>query len=157
MEQNQKETELSEEEKNKVGDAPQTEETEKTGPDDGAKSGRPAEPEDDGAQISEEQKKKIVCALAYVFGILFFLPLVWMPFRQTGMVERFPTLIVCCFTVLAALLSFFNGMVLDSIRQKEKREFEFRLSLLSILQNRLFRHEGRCGEEEVCENRQNQQ
>lgn len=79
MEQNQKETELSEEEKNNVGDAPQTEETEKTGPDDGAKSGRPAEPEDDGAQISEEQKKKIICALAYLFGILFFLPLVCYP------------------------------------------------------------------------------
>lgn len=78
MEQNQKETELSEEEKNNVGDAPQTEETEKTGSDGGAESERPAEPED-GGQISEEQKKKIICALAYVFGILFFLPLVCYP------------------------------------------------------------------------------
>lgn len=78
MEQNQKETELPEEEKNNVGDAPQTEETEKTGPDGGAESERPAEPED-GGQISEEQKKKIICALAYLFGILFFLPLVCYP------------------------------------------------------------------------------
>ena len=99
----------------------------------------------------------LIALILLLVAAAFFLPLVWMPFRQTGMVERFPTLIVCCFTVLAALLSFFNGMVLDSIRQKEKREFEFRLSLLSILQNRLFRHEGRCGEEEMCENRQNQQ
>lgn len=79
MEQNQKDTELSEEEKKNVEDAPQTEEAEKTGPD-GAKSERPAEPEEDGGvQISEEQKKKIICALAYVFGILFFLPLVCYP------------------------------------------------------------------------------
>ena len=53
--------------------------------------------------------------------------------RQTGLVEHFPTLIVCGFTALAALLSFFNGMVLDSIKQKEKREFEFRLSLLETV------------------------
>lgn len=77
----------------------------------------------------------IIALLLLLVAGAFFLPLVWVPFRQTGIVERFPTLIVCGFTVLAALLSFFNGMVLDSIRQKEKREFEFRLSLLGILRS----------------------
>jgi len=65
-----------------------------------------------------------------------FVPAVLMPYYQTGLVERFPTLIVCGFIALAAILAVFNGMVLDAIRMKERREFEFRLSLLSILRNK---------------------
>lgn len=53
----------------------------------------------------------------------------------TGLVDNYPTLIVCGFVAMAALMSFFNGMVLDSIKQKERREFEFRLSLLYELEN----------------------
>lgn len=63
-----------------------------------------------------------LCAAAAVF-----VPAVWVPFRRTGIVEKIPTLIVCGFVALASLLSFFNGLVLDSIMQKERREFEFRL------------------------------
>ena len=75
----------------------------------------------------------LIAAVLLLIDAAFFIPLVWIPFRQTGLVEHFPTLIVCGFTALAALLSFFNGMVLDSIKQKEKREFEFRLSLLETV------------------------
>ena len=75
----------------------------------------------------------LIAAVLLLIDAAFFIPLVWIPFRQTGLVEHFPTLIVCGFTALAALLSFFNGMVLDSIKQKEKREFEFRLSLLETI------------------------
>ena len=74
----------------------------------------------------------IALLLIIIAGILF-VPLVWIPFCQTGQVDRFPTLIGCGFIVLAALLSFFSGMILDSIREKERREFEFRLALLSLL------------------------
>lgn len=64
----------------------------------------------------------LLCAATAVF-----IPAVWIPFQRTGFVEKFPTLIVCGFVALASLLSFFNGLVLDSIMQKERREFEFRL------------------------------
>lgn len=64
-----------------------------------------------------------------------FIPLVLIPFNRTGLVERFPTLIVCGFVAIAAILSFFNGMVLDAIMQKERREFEFRLMLLTMIDN----------------------
>lgn len=64
-----------------------------------------------------------------------FVPTVWLPYRQTGLVERFPTLIVCGFVAMAALMSFFNGLMLDAIRLKERREFEFRLTLLSQMQH----------------------
>ncbi len=60
-----------------------------------------------------------------------FIPLVLIPFVKTGLVDRIPTLVICGFTVLAAIVSFFSGMILDSIVQKEKREFEFRLQVLN--------------------------
>lgn len=72
-----------------------------------------------------------ICMFMLLCDIAVFLPCVWIPYRVTGLVEHFPTLIVCGMVFVAALLSFCNGMILDSIRQKEKREFEFRLVLLN--------------------------
>lgn len=60
----------------------------------------------------------------------FFVPLVLIPFIKYGVVERIPTLIACGFCLLSALLSFFSGMILDALIQKEKREFEFRRQML---------------------------
>ncbi len=72
-----------------------------------------------------------VLALALlVVSAIFFIPLVLIPFIQTGLVDKIPTLIVCGFMAIAALLSFFSGLILDTIVQKEKREFEYRLQLL---------------------------
>ena len=81
-----------------------------------------------------------IALLLILVAAVLFIPFVWIPFCRTGLVERFPTLIGCGFITVAALLSFFNGMVLDSIKQKERREFEFRLSLLHILQNQKADH-----------------
>lgn len=61
---------------------------------------------------------------------MIFVPVVWIAYLQTGLVENFPTLIVCGFVMIAALMSFSNGMILDTIIKKEKREFEFRLQSL---------------------------
>lgn len=68
-----------------------------------------------------------------VIATIVFVPMVWIPYKQTGLVRNFPTLIVCGFVIIAALLSFFNGMVLDAIKQKERREFEFRLILTNAI------------------------
>ena len=59
-----------------------------------------------------------------------FIPLVFIPYLKTGLVPNYPTLIVCGFTTIAALMTFFNGMILDAIIKKEKREFEYRLQIL---------------------------
>ncbi|MBQ1538634.1 MAG: glycosyltransferase [Ruminococcus sp.] len=69
----------------------------------------------------------MLAAVLMLIDIIVFISQVWLPFRATHIVEKFPTLIVCGFVGLAALLSFFSGMILDSIWQKERREFEFRL------------------------------
>ena len=71
-----------------------------------------------------------MAAVLLVIGIAIFVPFVLIPFVKTGLVLRFPTLIACGFIVLSAFLSFFSGMILDAIVQKEKREYEFRLQLL---------------------------
>jgi len=65
----------------------------------------------------------LVLALA---SAVLFLP-IFMSYLQTGLVPRFPTLIVSGFSMLAALVSLFSGLLLDSMRQKDRRDFEFRL------------------------------
>ena len=42
----------------------------------------------------------------------------------TGLVPHFPTLIVCGFVYLAAIISFFSGLILSSIVQKNRQDFE---------------------------------
>lgn len=72
----------------------------------------------------------ILALLLTIVDVIVFVPVVLIPFLNTGMVAHFPTLIVCGFVMMAALMSFFNGLVLDTIVKKEKREFEFRLQIL---------------------------
>ena len=54
----------------------------------------------------------------------------------TGLVPRFPTLIVCGFVMVAALLLFIAGVILSSQLAKDKRDFEFRLQTVQRWQNR---------------------
>lgn len=56
-----------------------------------------------------------------------FIPVFW-EYLQTGLVERFPTLIVSGFVFLGAMLLFFAGLILDSIAQKHRQLFEIQLN-----------------------------
>ena len=67
-----------------------------------------------------------------------FIPMVLIPYFKTGLVEHFPTLIVCCFLLLAAVMAFFSGLILDSIKMKERREFEFRLIITKGLKEKKY-------------------
>lgn len=69
----------------------------------------------------------ILAVLLAAVSTAFLIP-VLAAYVRTGLVARFPTLIVCGFAYVAALYSFFTGMLLSSIVQKDRREFE--LSLL---------------------------
>ncbi len=68
----------------------------------------------------------IITVILLIVAAVFFIP-VAVDFVRTGMVARFPTLIVCGFVVIAALLSFFAGVILQTIRQKDRQDFEMRL------------------------------
>lgn len=47
---------------------------------------------------------------------------------QTGLVPRFPTLIICGFMALAGIQSFFTGMMLEVMTAKDKKDFEYHLA-----------------------------
>lgn len=62
-------------------------------------------------------------AVLLLLAIGFFIP-VLITYIHTGLVPNFPTLIVCGFAALAALLSFFTGLQLQNAVQKNKHDFE---------------------------------
>lgn len=67
-----------------------------------------------------------VAALLAVASTLFFVP-VLCEYFETGLVERFPTLIVCGFVYIAAIQSLFTGLMLSTMRQKDRQDFEMNL------------------------------
>ena len=60
---------------------------------------------------------------------VFFIP-VLVEFVKTGLVLKFPTLIVCGFVMLAALQSFFAGLILSNMALKNRRDFEYRFTMV---------------------------
>ena len=61
---------------------------------------------------------------------LFFIP-VMTDYMATGLVPKFPTLIACGFVMLAAIQSFFTGMILQTVCQKNRQDFEMELQRCS--------------------------
>ena len=68
----------------------------------------------------------MIAAFLLLLALVFLIP-VLVEYRKTGLVERFPTLIVCGFVMIAALLSFFAGQILKTIYQKNRQDFEMDL------------------------------
>lgn len=64
--------------------------------------------------------------LMTIISLVFFIP-VFSTFLKTGMVAKIPTLIVCGLVELAAIQSFFSGMILQTIVQKNRQDFEMEL------------------------------
>ena len=64
-----------------------------------------------------------------------FIPIL-IKYINTGLVPNFPTLIVCGFIELSAIISFFSGLILATIVEKDRQEFEFRLNLVRMFKNR---------------------
>ena len=64
-----------------------------------------------------------IAAVLALLSAIFFIP-VLLTYINTGLVPNFPTLIVCGFTAIAALLSFFTGLQLQNAVQKNKQDFE---------------------------------
>ena len=61
-----------------------------------------------------------------LLSAVFMVPVLQTYFK-IGMVPNFPTLIVCGFTMIAAIISLFTGLQLESIVQKNRQDFEMRL------------------------------
>ena len=68
----------------------------------------------------------IIALLLAILSLLFFVPIVG-EYVHTGLVDRFPTLMVCGFTMIAAIQSLFTGLTLDTLRKKDRQDFEMEL------------------------------
>ena len=68
----------------------------------------------------------LVAAFLALVSLAFFIP-VFISFMKTGEVEKFPTLIVCGFVMLSAVLSLFAGQILQTMVQKNRQDFEMEL------------------------------
>lgn len=68
----------------------------------------------------------VLAVILTILAAAFFIP-VFIKYLNTGQVPNLPTLIVCGFTVIAAIQSFFSGMILETINQKNRQDFEMEL------------------------------
>ncbi|MGN8631127.1 glycosyltransferase family 2 protein [Blautia sp. HCP3S3_G3] len=78
--------------------------------------------------------------LLALISLIFFLPIVD-TYIKTGLVPNYPTLIVCGFTMLAAIQSFFAGLTLQTITQKNRQDFEINLQRAAREHKKLMRED----------------
>ena len=68
----------------------------------------------------------LISAILALISIGFFVP-IFVEYINTGLVPKFPTLIMCGFMMVAAIQSFFAGLILQTTVQKNRHDFEMRL------------------------------
>ncbi len=68
----------------------------------------------------------IISVVVLLIAIALFIP-VFIDYLHTGLVLRFPTLIVSCFMMLLAMLLFVCGLILEVIANKNKQLYELLL------------------------------
>ncbi len=65
----------------------------------------------------------LISLVLLALALVFFIPILT-EYVRTGLVPRIPTLIVCGFAIIAAIQSFFSGMILETIQHKNRQDFE---------------------------------
>ena len=73
----------------------------------------------------------LLAAILMIIAFAMFMP-VFAVYLKTGLVPNFPTLIVSGFIAMAALQSFFAGLVLSTIVQKDRQLFEYKLQMVQM-------------------------
>ena len=61
----------------------------------------------------------------------FLIP-VMADYIKTGLVPKLPSFVACVFFAICSILSFFEALNLDTLRQKERREFEYWFNLWAV-------------------------
>ena len=69
----------------------------------------------------------IIAVILLLLAAGFFIP-VLAEYMRTGMVLKFPTLIVSGFAALAAIQSYFSGLILNVLRAQNRQQFEITLN-----------------------------
>lgn len=83
-------------------------------------------------------------AVLAALAVVFFIP-VFAKYLATGLVPNFPTLIVCGFVVIAAIQSFFAGLMLQTMCQKNRQDFEMQLIRIDERYKELLREDSGRG------------
>ena len=65
-----------------------------------------------------------------IISLILFVP-VFVNYLNTGIVPKMPTLIVSGFVMLTSIESFFSGLILQTIVQKNKQDFEMQLQRIN--------------------------
>lgn len=69
-----------------------------------------------------------------VVALVLFIPIL-IEYNETGLVLRFPTLIVSGFIAVASFVIFGVGLVLDTQGKKSRQTFEIQMNILSAIHN----------------------
>ena len=65
----------------------------------------------------------VIGAILAIVATIFVIP-VFIEYFKTGLVPKFPTLIACGFVYIAAIQAFFAGLILSTMANKDRRDFE---------------------------------
>lgn len=76
-----------------------------------------------------------IAFLLAIIATAFLIP-VLTAYAATGLVLRFPTLIVCGFVYLGSIQAFFAGLMLSTMKQKNMQDYEANLILLEDMYQR---------------------
>ncbi|MCR4590397.1 MAG: glycosyltransferase family 2 protein [Lachnospiraceae bacterium] len=71
----------------------------------------------------------LLAAVLALLSLIFIIPVI-IEWAKTGLVPRFPTLIVCGFAFVAAIQSLFAGLILNNIARRNRMETELKLNAL---------------------------
>lgn len=85
-----------------------------------------------------------IALLLAALSVGFFLPVMG-EYVRTGLVPNFPTLIVCGFTMIAAIQSLFTGLMLQTIQKKNLQDFEIQLYRAKQDKRKLMQNERKEG------------
>ncbi len=67
-----------------------------------------------------------------ILSIAFFIP-VFITYIKTNLVPRIPTLVVCSIFFAVAVITFFMGIVLQTIAEESKKNFEYKLNMVEAI------------------------
>lgn len=77
----------------------------------------------------------LFAALFTLVGVIMFIP-VLVEFARTGLVPRFPTLIVSTVSIILGMLSLVCGLILETVAKKHRQQFEVELNIIQMLRGR---------------------
>lgn len=82
-----------------------------------------------------------IALVLFLLGVGFFMPIL-SKYIHTGTVTKIPSLIVVCFVILTAIICWFTGILLSTLVQQHKQNFEFKLQQVAERYKQLFPEEG---------------